>query len=202
MSEGVIGLGPLLTIGDRDTPEVFTTIAEVKDITGPGLTREFAEFKHPQSASGYREYKPTFKNSGNVTFKCNFLPDDSTQGFAATGKLKDSEDGQLRSFQLLFPDAGATFASFAAYVANIQPTAPRWFGARTQRDASHHRAGDLELEMTQLTPEQILAADARLPDQGVYISQYYRDCCRVRTSAQFQIDRVSRFCVFLRVLRL
>ena len=42
MSEGVIGLGTLLKIGDGDTPEVFTAIGEVKDITGPGLTREFA----------------------------------------------------------------------------------------------------------------------------------------------------------------
>ena len=124
MSEGVIGLGTLPKIGDGDTPEVFTAIAEVKDITGPGLTREFAEFTHQQSAGGYREYKPTFKNSGDITFKRNFLPDDSTQGFGTTGLLKDYEDGTLRNFQLLFPDAGATLASFAAYVANIQPTAP------------------------------------------------------------------------------
>ena len=124
MSEGVIGLGTLLKIGDGATPEVFKTIAEVKDISGPGLTREFAEFTHQQSTGGYREYKPTFKNSGDVTFKCNFLPDDETQGFATTGTLKDYEDGTLRNFQLLFPDSGATKASFAAYVANIQPGAP------------------------------------------------------------------------------
>jgi hypothetical protein len=36
MTEGVIGLGTILKIGDGATPEVFTAIAEVKDITGPG----------------------------------------------------------------------------------------------------------------------------------------------------------------------
>jgi len=41
MTEGVIGLGTLLKIGDGASPEVFAAIAEVKDITGPGLTREF-----------------------------------------------------------------------------------------------------------------------------------------------------------------
>jgi hypothetical protein len=56
MTEGAIGLGKLLKIGDRAAPEVFTAIAEVKDITGPGLTREFSEFTHQQSASSYREY--------------------------------------------------------------------------------------------------------------------------------------------------
>ena len=83
----------MLKIGDGATPEVFTAIAEVKDINGPVLSREFAEFTHQQSASGYREYKPTFKNSGDVTFKCNFLPDDETQGFQTAGLLKDYEDG-------------------------------------------------------------------------------------------------------------
>lgn len=124
MTEGVIGLGTLLKIGSGLSPETFAPIAEVKDITGPGLTREFAEFTHQQSSSGYREYKPTFKNSGDVTFKCNFLPDNATQGYSTSGILKDYEDGTLRNFQLLFPDTGATLASFAAYVSNIQPSAP------------------------------------------------------------------------------
>ena len=124
MSEGIIGLGTLLKIGNAATPEVFTAIAEVKDINGPVLSREFAEFTHQQSASGYREYKPTFKTSGDVTFKCNFLPDDATQGFATTGLLKDYEDGTLRNFQIEFPDSGSTKAAFAAYVANISPGAP------------------------------------------------------------------------------
>ena len=46
MTEGVIGLGTLLKIGDGEVSESFTAIAEVKDITGPGLSREFAEFTH------------------------------------------------------------------------------------------------------------------------------------------------------------
>jgi hypothetical protein len=125
MTEGVIGLGTLLKIGDGASPESFDDMAEVKDITGPGLTREFAEFTHQKSPGGYREYKPTFKNSGDVTFKCNFIPDDPTQGFAlAGGLIKDYDDGTLRNFELVFPDAGSTKASFSAYVANLQPTAP------------------------------------------------------------------------------
>ena len=33
----------------------------MKDITGPGRTREFAEFTHQQSSGGYREYTPAFR---------------------------------------------------------------------------------------------------------------------------------------------
>jgi hypothetical protein len=50
MTEGVIGLGTLLKIGNGASPEVFTAIAEVLGITGPGLTREFAGFTHRQSS--------------------------------------------------------------------------------------------------------------------------------------------------------
>ena len=102
MTEGVIGLRTLLKVGDGATPEVFTAIAEVKDITGPGLSREFAEFTHQQSSGGYREYKPTFKNSGDVTFKCNFLPYDETQAFSTSGLLRDYEDGTLRNFEKIY----------------------------------------------------------------------------------------------------
>jgi hypothetical protein len=150
MTEGVIGLGTLLKIGDGATPEVFTAIAEVKDITGPGLSQEFSEFTQQQSSRGYREYKPTFKNSGDVAFKCNFLPDDETQGFSASGLLKDYEDGTLRNFELLFPDPGATKAGFCLCGKHPADCAC-CFRSRTQRDTSHHRTGELELDMSQLT---------------------------------------------------
>jgi len=61
---------------------------------------------------------------GSVAFKCNFLPDDATQGFATTGRLNDYDDDTLPNFELVFPDSDATKASFAAHVANIAPGAP------------------------------------------------------------------------------
>jgi len=123
-TQGWAGLGTLLKRGSGASPEVYSTIAEVKDITGPNLTMEFAEFTHQMSTSGYREYKPTFLNSGDITFKCNFLPDTPSQGWNTSGLLKDYADKTLRSFQILFPDTGATMATFSAYVASLQPTAP------------------------------------------------------------------------------
>ena len=123
-TSGFVGLGTLLKIGNGSSPETFTAIAECKDITIGGETVEFAEFTHQQSDSGFREYKPTFKNSGDITFTCNFLPDNATQGFSSTGLLYDYENKTLRSFQLLYPDDGATLASFSAYVSSIGASAP------------------------------------------------------------------------------
>lgn len=124
MADGILAKGTLLKIGDGASPETFTAISEVNDIAGPALSQEFVDFTHQESPGATREFKPSFKISGDVTFGCHFLPDDETQGFDSSGLLKDYEDQTLRNFQLLFPDDGATLASFAAYVANIAPAAP------------------------------------------------------------------------------
>jgi hypothetical protein len=123
-TQGTTAFGTLLKIGDGSSPETFTEIAEVNDISGPELSREFAEFTHHASPNKAREYRPTLKNIGSVTFKCNFLPDDATQGFATTGIIKDYNDGALRNYKLAYPDSGATICSFSAYVEKVLPGAP------------------------------------------------------------------------------
>ncbi len=133
-TQGVVGFGTLLKIGDGGSPEDFSTVLEVKDITGPNRTVEFAEFTHQQSPGGYREYRPTFKNSGDVTFKCNYKPDDATQGAAVSGLEKDYDDKTLRNFQLEFPTSPAATKSFHAYVSAVGTAAPL--------------AGPLELNVT------------------------------------------------------
>jgi hypothetical protein len=123
-TQGVTGFGTLLKIGDGASPENFTAILEVKDISGPSRSVEFAEFTHQQSPSGYREYKPTFKASGDITFKCNYVPSDTTQGATVSGLTKDFENKTLRNFKLEFPTSPVATYAFHAYVAAIGPTAP------------------------------------------------------------------------------
>jgi len=89
-------------MGDGASPEVFTLIPEPKDISGPEITPEFADFTHQQSDSGFRERKPTFKSSGNVTFNCNFIHDNATQQAMITAALANPPT--LKNFQMIFPD--------------------------------------------------------------------------------------------------
>ena len=123
-SQGFVGLGTLLKIGNGQSPEQFNSVLEVKDINGPNRSMEFAEFTHQQSTGFYREYKPTFKTSGDITFKCNFVPGDSTQDGVAAGLTYDYENRILRNFQLVFPSSPAKTFSFHAYVSQLGVTAP------------------------------------------------------------------------------
>jgi hypothetical protein len=110
-SNGVVGLDTTVEIGAGLSPEDYIAIAEPKDIDGPEITQEFADFTHMQSLGGFRERKPTFKSSGQVTFKCNYVAADPGQIdlIAAANAVPAT----LKYFKMTYPDN--TIVSFAAY---------------------------------------------------------------------------------------
>ena len=119
-SEGVVGLDTEIQMGDGASPEVFTNIKEPKDIDGPEITQEFADFTHMQSTGGFRERKPTFKSSGQVTFKCNYVAGDTIQD--ALVAAATANPATLKNFKLNYPDN--TVIAFAAYP-SVKFTSPR-----------------------------------------------------------------------------
>ena len=120
----ISSFGTLLKIGDGATPtEAFTTIAEVRDISGPALGLDTEESTNHSSTGGWEESVATILRSGEVTFEINFDPVGATHD-DATGLIKDMTDKTLRNFELVFPDAATTTWSFAAYVTGFEPAAP------------------------------------------------------------------------------
>jgi hypothetical protein len=113
----VSALGTLLKIGDGGGPETFTTIAEVRDISGPGFSLGTEEVSSHDSAL-WRTFIPTFKEGGEVTFDVNFTAH-ATQGFTG-GLYNDFANRTLRNFQLVLTTSPAKTASFAAYVAGFE----------------------------------------------------------------------------------
>jgi hypothetical protein len=113
--------GTLIQIGDGDTPEVFATIGELKDIEGLAVARE----THDASVqtSDWMVSIPGLKRMENVTFGINFDPADGTHDHVS-GLIKDVLDGTKRNFRIIFPDPGTTTYEFAAYVVNVTPSAP------------------------------------------------------------------------------
>jgi hypothetical protein len=114
--------GTLLKRGDGATPENFTTVANAKDITGPGMKPSFEDVTtHSSAAAGkFMEWLPTLIDGGDV--KCDILwdPTDVThQG------LHTDQTGQVkRNFQLVFPTNPTKTATFAAYVDQFEFKSP------------------------------------------------------------------------------
>ena len=101
-TQGDIGLGSTIAMGDGGSPETFSTITEAKDIDGPEITQEYTDFTHMQSPGGYRERKPTVKSNGNVTFRCNKLAGDTVQDALVTAA--NANPATESNYKLTFPD--------------------------------------------------------------------------------------------------
>ncbi len=119
MSDAVRAYGTLLQRGDGADPEVFATIAELTDISGPSMEADELDVTSHDSPNGYREYIQGLKDAGEVTIEGNFLPANATQG----NLLSDYESGDVVNYQLVFPNSDSTTWGFAAFVTAFEPAA-------------------------------------------------------------------------------
>lgn len=125
MSEGMAAYGTLLKIGDGYTPEVFTAIAEVNKIGGPGLSLEPIDITHHESPNAWKEKVGGLLDGGEVSMDVNFLPTEFTQAGDSAGSLLYAMINRLvTNFQLVWPDSGATTWEFPALVTKFEPDAP------------------------------------------------------------------------------
>lgn len=123
MSEGMAAYGTLLKIGDGDSPEVFTAIAEVNTIGGPGLSLDPIEITHHESPNAWKERVGGLLDGGEVSLDVNFLPTEFTQAGDSAGSLLYAMVNRLvTNFELVWPDA--TTWSFPALVTGFEPNAP------------------------------------------------------------------------------
>lgn len=114
--------GSKLKLGDGASPEVFTTIAELKDITPPQLTRDSIEVSNQDSTSAWREHIPGWRDGAEVTFNANWIPINATQD-EDTGVLETFNDNTNHNWQILLPDA-STLISFSGHVTAFNPELP------------------------------------------------------------------------------
>lgn len=122
MTDALASYSALIKIGDGADPEVFTTIAEVMDISGPSLALNTAEVTSHDSG-GWKEIIGTILDAGEVSFDINFVPTNATHSQGA-GLISDMLARTLRNFQIVFPDSGSTTWEFAALVTGFEPSAP------------------------------------------------------------------------------
>jgi predicted secreted protein len=122
-SNAIPAFGTFLKIGDGGGPESFTTIAEVKSITGPTMSAKIDDVTTHSTGTPWREKLATLLDGGTLTFALNFIPTDATQSFSS-GLLRDFANRTKRNFKLVFPNGAATTWAFAAFVADFKMNAP------------------------------------------------------------------------------
>jgi len=124
-----IGFGTLFQINDPSgsPPAGWTTVAEVKGVTPPQISRDAQDATHTESPQGWREFIPGLKDAGQVSIELNFVPDsDATTLLLGTFDL----DTPLNA-RVLFPDGDQVSSpltcsswTFSAICTGFTPEAP------------------------------------------------------------------------------
>lgn len=112
------GYGITFGIGDGSSSEVFTDVAEVIDVDGPGYSKDTIDVSHTTSPNKYREFIDGFKDGGEVSLAMNF-----TQASFASLLAKYESDG-LDNFLITIPDDNYTTKptiQISAIITGIEP---------------------------------------------------------------------------------
>ena len=119
----ISSFGTILKMGDGAGTEVFATVAEVSDISGPSSNMATAEVTSQSSANGYSEHIGTILHGGEVTFDIFYNPVGTTHA-GSVGLIAKMNARTVTNFQLIFSDSGTTTWAFAALVKGFEPSSP------------------------------------------------------------------------------
>ncbi|MDX2566090.1 phage tail tube protein [Streptomyces scabiei] len=114
---GLDAFGTQLQRGDGATPEVFTPLANVTDITPPGIERETYDVTAHDSEDAWREFIGGLKDGGEVELDLNYDPREHDS------LLADFADAVPRSYKVVWPGTLGNWA-FKAIITNFEPEAP------------------------------------------------------------------------------
>jgi len=115
MSNAISGVGTIIQkwgIGSS----AWSAIAEVTNISGPGMTRDLIEVTSLDSTGGYREFIAGFRDGGNVVLSMNYTRA-SLDEF-----LADFESDVIQNYEIVLPDG--TSIEFEGYVQEFPLTIP------------------------------------------------------------------------------
>ena len=107
------------TILKAGADSATTEVANVTNISGPGLTLETIDVTNHSSASNWREFIGGLKDGGEINIDISYEPAGTTHKNTAGGLLYFLTTRAIAYFSLTFPNATAW--SFTALVASFTP---------------------------------------------------------------------------------
>jgi predicted secreted protein len=115
---GIDAKGVQLKRGDGAGPEVFTAIANITNLTGPGLSRNTIDVTAHDSPDNHMEFIGGLVDPGEVSIDINYNP------AVHDTLIADLEDVDPRNYQVVFPDTAATTWGISAIMTGFEPSAP------------------------------------------------------------------------------
>ena len=101
-----------------------TAIANVSNISGPGLSLDTEDVTSHDSTGGWEEVVGTILRSGEITLDIIYDPDNATHKYAAAGLLHDLVSRTAQTYNLYFSDSTPAPWQFSALVTGFNPGMP------------------------------------------------------------------------------
>lgn len=101
-TQAFIGHGTLFQLLGNESPADWETVAEVKNVTPPGISRDLPDATHMQSPDGYREFILGLKDGGEISLELNF-----TEASVAT-MMAEFAKSEMSQCRIVLP-TGATW---------------------------------------------------------------------------------------------
>jgi predicted secreted protein len=112
-----------LKVGDGESPEEFTTIAELRNVSGPSLSADAIDVTVHNTPTPWRKFISGLLDGGEVSLDINFVPTNATHTAATAGGLvKTMTDRTELTYKIVFPDDSATEWSFPGIITAFEPS--------------------------------------------------------------------------------
>lgn len=111
-------INTLIQLGNSASPIVYTTVANVGDMTGPTFAAAVVDVTSHSTTVPWREKITTLLDPGQLSFKLYFITDYSPhrQLFAVFANRT------LANWRMVFPDQDGTVWFFQAYISKFSVT--------------------------------------------------------------------------------
>jgi len=114
-SSAIDGYQTTFAIGDGETPEVFTALAEVMSITPPSDALDIYEVTHLSSPDRTKEFRAGFSDPGECQVVINFIPG----GADDTVLQAIRNTGEVGNYRITYNNSDTW--TFAAIMTGYQP---------------------------------------------------------------------------------
>lgn len=113
-----IGYGSAFKIGNAASPEVFTAVAKVRNISGPSIAADAVDITNMDSPSGFKEFLKGMKDPGEITFE-----------LIATATGLDALEAEMAkttptNYQVVYPSPISKTYAFKAFMTGMNHEAP------------------------------------------------------------------------------
>jgi len=125
LSQAKLGKGTVLKVGDSGSPEVFTAIPEILEISGSpgGAPDEVSVFNH-DSTGMWDETLSGIIRGKQITVRANWNKAGASGNTAVLALQSDMEAGTVRNFTITLPTTTPEIVTFAAHVMDWQMLPP------------------------------------------------------------------------------